>query len=330
MIRLLMYIFLSIATVFLFLSPDGSEASTRISSKANYFKSKKAFNRASPQQQFVIARYAILYDDTRFARRALFQLKDKKGLPADEISMMIARAYFQDKNFDAAVKWYNQVPKNSDFWLESQEEKAWSLYRLNRIDELKANLETLLSPVFSDLVFSEMYYLAALADLRSCDYQAVLKITKKMKEDYMDRVQSLEKISRNKSVSESVLNNLQQSKFSYLTFGTELKSNPLYFYRDEELKKARKNPEKIRRILVEKSKKELKSISKDIKRLHLVEAEVMQRVYNNDDSFNKNDLQIASSADILVFPKNSDEVWVDEIENFQASVKSCNQKRKAL
>lgn len=73
------------------------------------------------------------------------------------------------------------------------------------------------------------------------------------------------------------------------------------------------------------AKAELKEYRIILNKLHIVEAEVIQRLHV-DDSLKGERGKLAKAddqGDVLVFPYNSDEVWFDELDNYKARVKDC-------
>ena len=63
-----------------------------------------------------------------------------------------------------------------------------------------------------------------------------------------------------------------------------------------------------------------------LNKMHIVEAEVIERMHLDDNlkgqrsKLSKNE---ADKGDVLVFPYRSDEVWLDELDNYKARVKDC-------
>jgi hypothetical protein len=70
---------------------------------------------------------------------------------------------------------------------------------------------------------------------------------------------------------------------------------------------------------------ELKEYRTILNKMHIVEAEVIERLHVDDSlkgersKLSKNEDQ----GDVLVFPYRSDEVWLDELDNYKARVKDC-------
>lgn len=70
---------------------------------------------------------------------------------------------------------------------------------------------------------------------------------------------------------------------------------------------------------------ELGVYRKIMNKMHIVEAEVIQRLHV-DDSLQGERGKLAKADDkgeVLVFPYSSDEVWMDELDNYKAQVKDC-------
>src|SRR5690606_30824461 len=74
------------------------------------------------------------------------------------------------------------------------------------------------------------------------------------------------------------------------------------------------------------AKKELNEYKQIVQKIHLVEAEVIQRMYLDDNMkgqrAKKEHDEIRRTSDIMVFPAN-EEVWLDEIDNYSVAVKDC-------
>lgn len=63
-----------------------------------------------------------------------------------------------------------------------------------------------------------------------------------------------------------------------------------------------------------------------LNKMHIVEAEVIERLHL-DDNLKGERSKLAKAepeqGDVLVFPYNTDEVWLDELDNYKARVKDC-------
>ena len=89
--------------------------------------------------------------------------------------------------------------------------------------------------------------------------------------------------------------------------------------------------DKISKRLVYLAKSNLKEIEKTLNLLHVIEAEVIQRIHiaAEPNSKYRNKLE-QKGSEWMSFPVSDDEIWVDEIDKFQVQVKNCpgTQERK--
>lgn len=108
----------------------------------------------------------------------------------DRVLLTMARVQYQAGDDNAAIEAYDKVRKGGPAWLEALEERASSYMRLGRPQDALASLRTVLTPLFKDKILSEPYYLAALAQLRVCDFKAVFRTLALFKERFRDRVNS--------------------------------------------------------------------------------------------------------------------------------------------
>ena len=110
----------------------------------------------------------------------------------DRVRLSIGRVHYQAGNYESALASYNQVRRGGPSWLEALEERATAQMRLGRPQEALASLKTVLTPVFEDRINSEPYFVAALAQLRVCDYKSVFNTLDLFKSRYRERVKSWE------------------------------------------------------------------------------------------------------------------------------------------
>lgn len=70
---------------------------------------------------------------------------------------------------------------------------------------------------------------------------------------------------------------------------------------------------------------ELKEFRKILNKMHIVEAEVVHRLAVDDSLKGKRSKlsKAEDKGDVLVFSTNTDEVWLDELDNYKARVKDC-------
>ena len=297
-------------------------------------------------KQFDSARNMVVNGKTSMAidvlRRIIKDAKKSGTIDLNQVYLTLGRAYYQISSFDKAIESYNKVDKDSDFWLESIEEKAWSYASLSKEEEALAQLSTLMTPLFDQVIGPEPYFLKALSQLRICDYYGVLKTTHHFKTRYIERVEKLQTLVKQqgfiKETDELIRVSLEgRSVTDLLT--KKLVSFPYMFHRDKflqsyfsQLKKLRKKGSLVKKInerLVYLAKSNLKEIEKYIQLIQVVEAEVIQRVHiatSPDDTY-KNDIS-KKGSEWLNFPVSDEEVWVDEIDKFKVQIKTCPNKKE--
>ncbi|MEZ4872064.1 MAG: hypothetical protein R2827_07435 [Bdellovibrionales bacterium] len=228
------------------------------------------------------------------ALKQLSFLKSRNYKPA-EVHMLMARIYFESNQLEKAIENYNKIPKSSDLWLESLEEKAWAYLRRGQFNKSMEQTLTLLSPVFDQYVNAEVYYLAAVNRYFVCDYNGVFATIQQFKNRYKDRITALERLSST-GVNEDFNNLINTAKLRQINFssaGPFAIGLPQYHYRDKELKNlytalndhgdnpvnSAKLTKLIQKRIQELAEDELKKIKKNIDQLFVVEAEIIQRVY---------------------------------------------------
>lgn len=303
------------------------------------------------------------------AERYIRELKglDQDFIGEDKIEIQLARVLYQRNRLNEAIDSYTLIPKSSEFWLDAIEERAWAHLRLGNYDKARSDITTLLASTFKDYANAEAYVLAAITNLRICDYPRILEDSRKFKEWHIARIQEMESLA-DKGVNKeiiNILNKMDETGADLSAAAGKLASLPRMALRSVDfvqpintrtqlIKEIRRAQELKGRLevmggsqklnqLVEwagrqaqslrtKSLRELKSLAaqevKDyrviVNKLKLAEVEVIHRM-NVDESLQgkRGELgEVSQGRDVLVFPF-VEEVWVDELDNYQARVKDC-------
>ncbi|MCB9027078.1 MAG: hypothetical protein H6625_12210 [Bdellovibrionaceae bacterium] len=298
------------------------------------------------------ARQLILKNNVSDAITILKKLQSNKqqlskvNIDINQIHLTLGRAYYQLGKMAEALTQYNLVEKSSDFWPEAVEEKAWAYVVMKKEDKALAQLETLMTPIFDQVIGPEPYFLKALIHLRICDYYGVLKTTEHFKKRYITRIQKLQDLVKVKGLTPEtkVLIEMATKGQLNLDFITKnLVSFPYMFHRDvnlqgyfdklpkvkDQAKVASNMANRIAIRLKFLAKRNLKEIEKNLNLIHVIEAEVIQRVHiaGHPDKKYRNELSFKGSQ-WMSFPISNDEIWVDEIDKFHVQVKSCPTKNE--
>jgi hypothetical protein len=275
-------------------------------------------------------------------------LSKQTMIGTDQIELNRGRILFQKGDFEGAIEAYQAVPKSSEYWFEALEEEAWSYIRLQQPDRATAKLATLLSPIFQAWVGPETYFAANYNALKVCDYPSIFKNGKSFKERHSARIKELERLSKSgtNSVIAAALPRLESGELKFMAYSKEALGMPRFFWRDEflrrhvsqlqELKnsKSEKQIAKIRGDMITRlkalAKAELSEYKTVIQKLHVIEAEVIQRMYLDESLKGERPRleKAGNDPNVLKFPY-TDEVWLDEIDSYQALVKECPQLKEA-
>lgn len=292
---------------------------------------------------------------------------DQSHIREDKIEVQLARVLFQKGKLQDAVDSYSKIPKSSEFWLDAVEERAWAYLRLNNYDKTRSDITTLLAPTFKDYASAEVYVLAAITNLKICDYPQILKDGKLFKERHIERIQELESLAKNGSNThiQTILEKMDQTGADLSAAAGKLASLPRMALRSVDFVQAtntrsqllkevaaaqalnsrlevmggfssmnklitwaQRKSQSLRSLALREVKslasQEVKEYRVMVNKLKLAEVEVIHRM-NVDDSLKgkRGELgSVSQGRDVLVFPYE-DEVWIDELDNYQARVKDC-------
>jgi hypothetical protein len=233
-----------------------------------------------------------------------------------------ARQLYGKGKIEESLRVYSQIPKTSEFWVEATEEKAWAYVRLNQFDKALAELKSILNPVFLPFVGPEAIMLAAFIDLKTCNYKGVFEKIALYKKEMLPRVESLELISSqpNSEIVKKWTDKMKAGPVSVSDVGQDVTKLPRFFYRDA---KAIKDSKRAKIL----AKKDLEEISKNLKKMKIIEIEVVQRSFAFDESLTKSKLKFGKvdRDNEMTFPadKDSNEVWLDEIGNYEVKTQVC-------
>ncbi|MBL7543647.1 MAG: hypothetical protein JNL11_07500 [Bdellovibrionaceae bacterium] len=116
-------------------------------------------------------------------------------IPVDLMNLTAARLLYQNGYLDAAVKYFDKVPKGSDYYLMAQEEKSWAFVRRGEPQNAIAVTQTLVNSNLTGQVGPESWLVRGLSLLKVCDYPAVLETLQRFPGEFKSKAIYLEKIS---------------------------------------------------------------------------------------------------------------------------------------
>ena len=276
----------------------------------------------------------------------------------DLIDSTYGRVLYQKGDLDASLEAFHRVPKSSNLWIESVEERAWLHLRRFDLDKALGETVTLLSPALVPLVGPESYYLTNLLSLKACDFPRIFKTSELFKKRHTERLgamQELAKTGTNKNLN-GVFERFDKGGVSVETAGPLAEWIPRAAYRDSQIARALE----LRRLLlgeikqagklgglvqiasgaaaradrlkIEATKRlrvlaaaEVREYRQMLDKMHIVEGEVIHRLAVDDNLKGQRGklAKVEDQGEVLVFPYTNDEVWFDELDNYKARVKDC-------
>lgn len=250
---------------------------------------------------------------------------------SDKELMSTARTAYQNGKLDKAIEIYSKIKPESDFWLESIEERAWAQTRKGDFEKALADLHSITSPVLAPQVGPETYMLSTFVSLKICAYKDVTKKIAMFKKIMLPRVSSMEAIldSTTPDVYWDILKETKNKKVSLISLGKQADKMPRYFFRDKKLtsyvNQNNKNKSIVR--LKELAQMDLDEIEVNLKKMKIIDVDLMQKVLTMEKELKKDPKGLKfASADpntTMTFPVTDEELWIDEVGHYQVKANLC-------
>ncbi|MCB0421990.1 MAG: hypothetical protein KDD61_13415 [Bdellovibrionales bacterium] len=328
--------------LFTWIAEPASASSRSIQKKVLQILNSKARQiTASPSRLWNYAHWSSEHSRYEWSNRLFIMVLNHKNSTYDkhEIYLNIARNYFQMKMFKSALMYYNKVPKTSELWLMAVEERAWSKVRLGQYDQALADTATLLSPVFSHISSPETHYLYGYINLAVCNYKNVFKNTELFKKRHVARISALEKFQSRQARGwvQGLTQKIAEKGVQEGLDRDSLALFPRFFYKYKKIRDLLRKVESSKKaslaeilqmetLLAAYARYDLNEYRIVIKKLQLIEADVIQRIHIDETllgqrRWNSQEKQVDPYA--LKFPFDEEDVWVDELDNYDVRAKSC-------
>lgn len=98
--------------------------------------------------------------------------------------LAIARAYYQKKDWDAAVAAYNEVPRDHFLWHEALNEQTWAMLRGARFRSVLSQFHSIHAPFYEDDYNPESLILRSIVYLYICKYDEMEKVLSLFEKTY--------------------------------------------------------------------------------------------------------------------------------------------------
>jgi len=215
-------------------------------------KISKELEPDTKEKSFVDWHLAIKYslaDKSEKAAQLLTQIKKnpQSYISADLVQLTAARVLFQNSYYDAAIKQYEKISKSSMYWSQAQEEMGWSYIRKGQPNNAIAIGQSLIHPGMIKQISSESFFMMSLAQLKICDYPAVISTLSDYSKNFKEKNMNLKKITAStenenieaffKATRDSASEKLdsKNQKKSDLKMGVVLNNLPLQITMDHKL-----------------------------------------------------------------------------------------------
>ncbi|MFP5520657.1 MAG: tetratricopeptide repeat protein [Bdellovibrionia bacterium] len=161
----------------------------------------------------------------------------KSPISQDLVNVTAGRLLFQNGYFDAAIRYYEKVEKKSDYWLDAQEELAWSYLRKGQPQNALAVSKTLMNPALKGFVGAESYFVSSLGHLKVCDYPQVIEALTVFPKHFRQRAVDLAALSKGEKqeLVNKLIAKMKAGSVSWEQLGKDAHALPRMVNRDHKL-----------------------------------------------------------------------------------------------
>ncbi len=96
----------------------------------------------------------------------------------------MARIFYSTRQFDLSIKYFEQVPESSRWWVDTLFEASWAYYQKRIHSKALGNIHTLNAPYFENQFFPESNLLKAVIYYDNCLYDRALESIAEYNEKY--------------------------------------------------------------------------------------------------------------------------------------------------
>lgn len=179
-------------------------------------------------------------EDAGIAGKALAVLMKAPNNPVsqDLMTMTAARLLFQNGFLDASTKYYEKIPKKSDYWFDAQEEIAWAQIRKGEPQNAMAMTRTLVAPAFKAEVGPEPFFLKSLSEIKVCDYPSVVQTLNDFRVRFKPRTEELAKLTESANTPQvsRIIERMKKGEVRLTDIGKDAAGLPRFVTRDEALR----------------------------------------------------------------------------------------------
>ena len=280
--------------------------------------------------------------------------KTKQQSRKDRVYLTIGRLLADIGEMEASLHYYAKLKEPSYFWLFAQEEQSWIFFNKGNYGKAHSTASVFEYPQFKNVISPYMSFILASSQLKNCDYKGVTRSLSDFKLLFLKRKSEMEKILNSDDYKalikklfvfyhsgHSYYDTAYADLFYHIKKDRFLKNHILLYDHLENKKISKKTspfPDVIRvqnqftdqlreqikvrmKTLLKKKIKDINFISREF---HIIAAAALYRVYGfhplrplSPDLTSSNYIK-ESTNNILFFPFDPSEIWLDELLNYQS------------
>lgn len=115
---------------------------------------------------------------------ALYDNRANSNIKKGYTTLNLARAYYQDRNFEEAARFYRRISKDNSAYRESLTELGWTYLNLSRVRSALSAIQTLHTPFYENFFEPESLVLRAILLNYMCQFDEAEKAVKSFNENY--------------------------------------------------------------------------------------------------------------------------------------------------
>ena len=115
---------------------------------------------------------------------ALYEGKSNSNIKKGYTTLNLARAYYQDRNFEEAARFYRRISKDNSAYRESLTELGWTYLQQSRVRSALSAIQTLHTPFYENFFEPESLVLRAILLNYMCQFDEAEKAVKSFNENY--------------------------------------------------------------------------------------------------------------------------------------------------
>ena len=168
----------------------------------NYQLAKAAFQKVPSSSSYHIKSLFFLgilsNMDKLYGRAISYFMKVKSNSDSEWLqeiaNLNIARVHYEARRYRQSLRYYAEIPRESDNWLQALFEGSWAFFLMKKYNHTLGNIHTFTSPFFHNRFYPEIYVLQSITFLNLCRYDEVKASINKFKDRYTPVFKDLRKL----------------------------------------------------------------------------------------------------------------------------------------